>query len=496
MGAATAADGPNARPETALTRRWAASLCAAFAAVHAGAFWAGLRFDTTSLGVFMHFIDPELLRDRLLESCFYLHIQPPLFNLFLGMGLKLGAAAGIVFHVVYLAFGFVLYLTVFVLQRRLGVSPRLAFVSSTLFMLSPPFLLTEHWLFYTFPCAMLLALAALALHAVLRRESAASWGLFFGILFLLAGMRTVFHLVYVVFVLGAAAVALPGCRRRVLAGAVLPLLLVFAMYAKNYAVFGEFTLCTWSGKHLWIKTIGNLTWEQRQALVASGRISEVSLINRFAPSGVYPERYQRVEGFEDVPALRQLYKSSGEFNYNHLTQIAISKQYGRDGLQGLKSHPRTFAMTTLQAWAIYFMSNSRWMHETENYARLRPLVEVYDRLIYGRLPVNLFRSFPPLARMASSQYAVLIVGLPLVLLHGIWFALRGRGLSFERRALLLFLCFNIVYVAVLGNLMEILETNRFRFTTDPLSVVLAGVLVQRAAAAWAARRDRRAAATD
>src|SRR5262245_45358680 len=49
----------------------------------------GVRFDSSTLPGYMQFIDPPLLRDRLLESLWYYHAHPPLLNLFSGIGLKL-----------------------------------------------------------------------------------------------------------------------------------------------------------------------------------------------------------------------------------------------------------------------------------------------------------------------------------------------------------------------------------------------------------------------
>jgi hypothetical protein len=45
----------------------------------------GLRFDSSTLPGYMQFIDPALLRDRLLESLWYYHAHPPLLNLFTGI---------------------------------------------------------------------------------------------------------------------------------------------------------------------------------------------------------------------------------------------------------------------------------------------------------------------------------------------------------------------------------------------------------------------------
>jgi hypothetical protein len=75
----------------------------------------------------------------------------------------------------------------------------------------------------------------------------------------------------------------------------------------------------------------------------------------------------------------------------------------------------------------------------------------------------------------------LILGLPAVFLVGLVSALgRGPGRALDRRQRLLaaLLCFTIAFVAVVGNLMELGENNRFRFETDPLSVCLLGLALQ------------------
>ena len=47
----------------------------------------GVRYEV-ELGL-CQYIDPLLLRNNLFQSIYYLHSQPPLFNLFIGLILKL-----------------------------------------------------------------------------------------------------------------------------------------------------------------------------------------------------------------------------------------------------------------------------------------------------------------------------------------------------------------------------------------------------------------------
>src|SRR5579863_7316064 len=77
-----------------------------FACSRLGYFLAGIRFDARPLDRSYQLIDRRLLATRLWESLYYLHVQPPGFNLYAGIVLKLFpnsyAAA---FHLVQLAAG-------------------------------------------------------------------------------------------------------------------------------------------------------------------------------------------------------------------------------------------------------------------------------------------------------------------------------------------------------------------------------------------------------
>ena len=65
----------------------------------------GVEFDIKTISYSWQIIDPELLQSRPLESLWYCHSQPPLFNAFLAFGLKVPIAPELFFHACYLAMG-------------------------------------------------------------------------------------------------------------------------------------------------------------------------------------------------------------------------------------------------------------------------------------------------------------------------------------------------------------------------------------------------------
>ncbi len=90
-----------------------AIVVALFVLSHALYGLLGVQFDSSTLLPYMQFIDPPLLRERLLESLWYYHAHPPLLNLFTGVGLKLfGEHADVYFVVCFHALGLALALAV------------------------------------------------------------------------------------------------------------------------------------------------------------------------------------------------------------------------------------------------------------------------------------------------------------------------------------------------------------------------------------------------
>jgi hypothetical protein len=467
-----------------LTENWTLRLTAVFAAVHALYYIAGIRFIDTTLIEVMHFIDVELLKTRLLESVFYLHIQPPLFNLFTGLVLKVAPDPTWLFQGIFLACGLVLYLNVFFLQVKFGVNAHLAAILATVFMASPPFILWEHFLLYTLPIATLLSVAALCLLNYLESRRTRPLAGFFLAIFVLCGIASMFHLGYFVLLFGALLVMSRGHRRQMLAVGLVPLLVLFGFYFKNYLLFGEFNVCTFAEKNLWIMTAGNMPWDEKSKMVEEGKLSELSLINRWDALDNYPPRYSEVpDRFRDIPVLAMTHKSNGKVNYNHFGYIENCEVYGADAKYVLLHEPRHFIVSTVQSWYRYFKSSSDLPVAPENQRHIRPILAFYDHVVYGKLPIDLSSWSRLVEKTQSPPCVFLLVGLPLVFFYGLHRSARP-GLSPAQRATLAFMVFTIFMVAVLGCSLDYLETARYRFTTDGLSVAILGLLLNSTWITW------------
>jgi hypothetical protein len=455
------------------SRKWWALQVAVFAAVHAGYYAAGVRFDRAALIEVMHFLDPVLLRERLLESIWYLHIQPPLMNLVTGLILKVTPESPLLFQAFFLGFGFLLYRTSFQLMGILGMRPGLSLVVATAFMASPAFILWEHFLLYTMPVAALVAFAAVQLYRLVDTRNARHAWLFFGTLFVLCATRSMFHIGFMVVVAGVVLIALRRDWRTVAPAALVPLVMLTGVHVKNGVLFGEYNVCSFSEKNLWIMTAGNIGWDQKAELVEEGAISELSLVNRWASLDAYPDRFKEVPPrFENIPALAATHKSNGAVNYNHYGNIAISNQYGEDAKVVLLRYPQAFVAATALSWYRYFQPASAPPVSPQNKACMQPMLRIYDHLVFWKLPVETERLGGFITRAGHPPYPALLILLPLAIGFGLYRVVVPGTLSPAQRGLILFACTIIGMVAVLGCSLDFLETARYRFTTDALSLAL------------------------
>ncbi len=124
---------------------WPLFLVVAFVVSRVRYYLAGVRFDASPLGYYLQYIDPPLLQDSLLESVFYLHGQPPLFNLFLGVVLKLFPSSYLLaFAMIYMGLGLTLLLTTYAVLVRTGVPVWLGAVIALVFYANPVTILYEN----------------------------------------------------------------------------------------------------------------------------------------------------------------------------------------------------------------------------------------------------------------------------------------------------------------------------------------------------------------
>ncbi|UCG61786.1 MAG: hypothetical protein JSV52_00405 [Candidatus Zixiibacteriota bacterium] len=440
----------------------------------------GIRFDIEPLTYYWQYIDPELLRTDLLQSVFYLHSQPPLFNLFIGTVLKLFAGNEVMaFHLAYLLMGLILNLSLYILMIRLGLGNRLSLVLVGLFLISPACILYENFLFYSYPVATLLCLLALVLHSYLQFGKIRSLIIFSVLMLCLVLTRSLFHLVWLTAVFLILVYFRKAQWRSITITGALCVAVCLSLYVKNAYSFGTFSASSWFGMNFNRLTTQKLPYNERFRLVEEGKLSRFSLVDPFQPL----EIYQRRIDFSLAPktghaVLDETLKSSGAPNLNNSTYLDISRQYARDAWYVLTHYPGTYVKSLLESSQIYCMPSSSYYFLEKNRRHISRLDKAYNLMLFGQFD---YEEKVTERKTFFHTGLFLWLGYIFAIIYGfvlIRKSISGRDATAANTVTLLFIWFNLVYITVVGNAFELGENNRFRFLTEPMFLVCLGLAIK------------------
>ncbi|MCO6429651.1 MAG: glycosyltransferase family 39 protein [Deltaproteobacteria bacterium] len=419
-----------------------------FAASRLWAYGEGVRFQAGEFPIFMHFLDPMLLEHDLLESSLYLHMNPPLFNLFLGGFLKLfGAASFQVIQICYLLVSFAAGFLLYILIAALTSSAALSFLGASFFVLSPASVLWENRIFYTTPLAFLLVLSAVLLRGALHTDRGSRWLAFFTCIAVLCGIAAMFNLVYVLLVIAVLWLGF-GRSRAMLWGALPCILFVGLLHCKNLLLFDIYSTSSWLGCNLSRVVLHQL---QPSEKVLPGGEAVLPLPAFDQEMKVVEPAYSSECPYPEIAALCSRTKSTGQPNLNHYSMIPLCAAYLRQSLSVILNSPEVYMRGLSTAWRLYFAPAHKYPYFSQDQL-IGAATSFFDRFI-------LLTTAGGLSLTALLLFILTVASIPLSL----FIAER------KMRALLLFIGVTVLYVAAVGNALEVGENNRFRFTTDPLS---------------------------
>ncbi len=438
-----------------------ATIALVFAASRAAAYAAGVRFDVSPLTWYWQYIDPPLLQARLLESVFYSHAQPPLFNILLGVTLKLPAGAfSTLMHAQFLAMGLIAAFGLFLLLTSLRIPARASVVLTCLFTVLPATILYENWLFYEYLTMTLLVWMAVALHRFVARASTAAGVAFFALAAAAIFARSIFQIVWLVpIVAGLVAVVSPRLVRRC---AAVPLLLVALLYAKNGLLFGAPVTSSWLGMNLARGTVVHLDEPARQALVASGALHPVAALPPFSPLDAYAA-VMPLPAASGIAVLDRAVKSGGSPNYHAKGYLPVSRHYLDGALWTIRHEPGPYLRVVRGAVWLFFNPSTDHAPVERNRQQMRAYDELVTRAVYLRTPYLLRLGVGILAAyIFAGAYALVVM----------WQLVVARRPATPEASTVLFMAFTCLYVFLVSTLFEAGENQRMRFVLDPLTLAL------------------------
>ncbi len=433
---------------------------------------AGILFQgDLSLG-YWHLIDPNLMLTDLWRSVYYLHSQPPLMNLLIGIVFQaFPTAYQEVFHVLYFIIGLSLACGIYFLGIQLRLEPWLAAIITAWLVVSPGTVLYEHLLAYGYPLAALLTLSGVFLH-LFASTGKSIWGaLFFCSLAIISLTWGFFHIVWFFFLILIAFILIPERKKMILA-ALLPFMIVTGWYSKNLYQAGQFTASSWVGMNLSKIATFRTPEEERKQFVKSGTLSDFALIPPFRNPLVYLKLLPDTQ-VTGIPILDEIYTSLGTRNFHHLVYAEASHNYLMDALRVIYLMPDYYLRSIGQALYIYSHSPSDFDPVVGNRNTLGSFDLWWNRIFYGQWKSD-ETSIERNSSMSMEYVGWWIVASFLATttcsIVSLW--KNRRHLAEPENMLVLFMVYNILFVTVVGNLMDIGENNRFRFTVDPFILIL------------------------
>jgi hypothetical protein len=448
-------------------------------------FWlAGVRFDMTALTAGSEqLLAVRLLKGELITSVWYLHSQPPLFNLYCGLILHLpGGLQRPVAWGTFMAIGLSLVIATYLLLVELRVSSTLALIVALLLVVSPAQILYENWLFYAYPSAAALALAGLFCARYLRTHSWPSGLGFFSCVCALALMDSIFQPIWVLAVLVLMAIVVRSRLRQVLAVAAVPVLVLSGWVAKDAVLFGTFTTSSWIGMNL-----ANLTLVpaarsgQLKVLVGEGKLSRLALVGPWKGVAAYVPRFVP-ERHTGVAALDDRFGNPARPNFNNIAYVRVSSLLLADDLRYIELEPGDYLHNVGIGAGVWLTPTDQYPFVYDNWRKIHPLVDAYDVVVGWQAQQApevttafnaIFGRAPPASQISYSTvlvYAVALIGTPALVL------VRRRRLDRNAVGILSFLWGTTAYAFVTSSLVDVAENNRLRFELGPLPLVLAIVV--------------------
>jgi hypothetical protein len=470
-----------------------------------GAFIAGVRFDDGLLHNAYQLLDVRLLRAQPMSSVFYLHSQPPLFNLFTAAVVQLpSGAVWTVLAVLWALAGLAGALLLYATMVRLTVRPWLAVLIVAVYLIAPETLLTENLFFYTQLQVLLSALLLFTLARFASSRRTADGVAFASSLAALVLLRSSFHIVLMLLLLVLVWRQLGIDPRRMAAIAALPLLVVAAWSVKNVAVFDSWTNSTWMGMNLSYIARAGVARSECEHLVAKNTVSVSACRTAFRGPVAYTRLFPHPTKY-GAAATDRLYKSTGRPNFNASLYLDVASQYQHDSVELLR-HGGLRAITRAELAAY-----TDWAEPGDDSLQLRKVrapisgyADWFDRLVLLR-PVATGWNDPARFTASAGAFpwgdALGSVSYTLLALFG--FALYGAVAGWRRgrsdHAALRCVCTVatalLVWSVVLGNALDYRENNRFRVEAAPFALVLASLGIEFTIRHVANCRRRRSAPT-
>ena len=446
----------------------------------------GQRFSTEYLGYAWQLVPYEILRDDPVGSVWNLHIQPPLWNLVVGViGRWSPLPDGISFQLLQAGFGMLLTALLAVILLRLRCRPWIAVLVALIATLNPEVLRNAFEPTYELATASgLVGLVWVLSSWSPGRESRTLLGAS-GVATAVVLTRSLYHPVWAVAVVAVIAWTFRRAltRRQIIAAFLIPLVFAGGWMLKNELLFGRATMSSWFGMNLQRAVIPVLPLAEKEQMYAEGRLSEVAMIGPFGAYDLYRDAVPACVPEHDHPALSVELRDYPVPvpNLNYECFLPVYDLAGADARAVIREYPGVWLDGRVWSARTWFATNN--LADTSPSWPLRQLGNVYQLIridvsgtistsewgtpIYGDLTVD-------------TRFSLTMLNLTLLAFAvghtSTWRLLRRHSevadVDLARTLVLSIAGATALWTFVVGVVGELGEQARFRTMTDPLVLAL------------------------
>jgi len=396
------------------------------------------------------------LQHHLWESIWFMHAQPPLYNLYGGLMFRFfDSQAYRVMEVIQVALGAAITGMAFILAIDLLKNRRLAFIGTLIFVaLNPSLFVYESFAFYTIYGAFLITGSAFAVHLFFVRQQPRYLYALVVCTNLLVMVRSLYHLVFLAAVCLLAALLAQQRWRRVLAVSLAVSSLSFGWYMKNWIQYDFFGASSWAGYNLWTNVRQRYTQAELQERAAKGELHRVVVDHGLLGK---PDVYAPY-GYQDSSPVESL----SEMNFQNIVYVEVGKTYLHDALYLMADDPLHYVGNMVDTFAIYVQpsydlkpNQIKWVQKIT--LQIDAHTSIYRDVIYGR---GLFRRIDH--AIGIDFGSILFFLLPVSVSYYV-----GRG-RLRENPVTFYIAFLILYTTLISCMVEYGENNRFKTPIEPL----------------------------
>jgi hypothetical protein len=426
-------------------------------------------------------IDLRVLSDVPLHGVWYMHTQPPGFNLLVGIvAWSPLPFAGTIYTInVAALLGTGLFLHG--LLVRWGAGPLIAGVVVAVALLNQCLLSALHFGHYEVLVAFTLVAAIASAHRFLEDPRTARLLVAVSFITLCGLIRSLFHPIWVIAAIAVLIAIRPVRPRVAVAALAIPVVLFGGWMVKNLVLFDSATTSSWLGFNLQRGVAASMKDEDVRDDVADGTVSSLALEY---PWGLLEQYKPWIDECDpiDHPALRWPEKESHVgvrvANYNHQCFLPVYRQAQEDAVELVRRHPARYLSTRGYGVLMAFQPAQTGVPPDETLIDrvYRPLLLVTQ----VRVPQEDW-NLPLLGTDdIDLDVSVTLIALSLVVVgRGIVAATRLTRAGWAPRhdwpaqeVIWLLVTATTAFVVLGGSLIEFGENGRFRSSLDPLLIGL------------------------